>query len=136
MKFKKKITSGNITGSEGKKGEPDKVVISPEFYKNDGPTYLCSFCNCTLSKLQDDGQNNTTFWCRHCSIEFDPESENLRRESKLVVPDRNIEPAITSIQTNMADEVEIRHTPPIRGGFKELQDRGLKITSYRTDEKE
>jgi hypothetical protein len=65
-------------------------------------------------RLTDAGQNNTSFWCRHCQVEWDPESENLRRESKLFVPDRNIEPAVTSIQTNMADEVEIRHTVPIR----------------------
>jgi hypothetical protein len=87
-------------------------------------------------RLTDAGQNNTSFWCRHCSIEWDPESENLRKESKLFVPDRNFEPAVTSIQTNMADEVEIRHTVPIRGGFAELQKKGLKITSYKTNEKE
>jgi hypothetical protein len=114
----------------------DKVVISSEYYKNDKPVYLCSWCNCTLSKLQDAGKNNTTYFCTRCAIEFDPESENLRRESKLFVPDRSIQPAITSIQTNMADEVEIRHTPPIRGGFAELQKKGIKITSYKTSEKE
>lgn len=51
----------------------------------------------TLVRLSDAGQNNTTFWCRRCSIEYDPESENLRRESKITVPDRNAEPAIISI---------------------------------------
>jgi hypothetical protein len=115
----------------------DKVVISSEYYKNDKPVYLCSWCNCTLSKLQDAGKNNTTYFCTRCAIEFDPESENLRRESKLFVPDRSIQPAITSIQTNMADEVEIRHTPPIRGGFAELQKKGtIRITDYHTTEKE
>jgi hypothetical protein len=69
-------------------------------------------------------------------VEFDPEAENLRKESKLIVPDRNEEPAITSIQTDPTKEVEIRHTPPIRGGFAELQKRGLKITDYHTTERE
>ena len=115
----------------------DKVVISSEFYKNDRPSYLCSWCNCTLSKLQDAGKNNTTYFCTRCAIEFDPESENLRKESKLVVPDRNIQPAATSIQTNMADEVEIRHTVPKRGGFAELEKKGtIRITNYKTTEKE
>jgi hypothetical protein len=114
----------------------DIITIGDEYSGEDRPVYLCSWCNCTLSKLQDAGKNNTTYFCTRCAIEFDPESENLRKESKLVVPDRSIQPAVTSLQYNMADEVEIRHTPPIRGGFKELQDRGLKITSYRTDEKE
>jgi hypothetical protein len=116
--------------------KPDKVVIS-EYYTNEiKPSYLCSFCNQTLIRLTDAGGNNNSFWCRHCSVEWDPESENLRRESKLVVPDRNIEPAVTSIQNNMADEVEIRHTPPLRGGFTELQKKGLKIKNYHTTEKE
>jgi len=114
----------------------DKVVISSEYYTNDRPSYICSFCNQTLSRLTNSGGQNTAYWCRHCSVEFNPEDENLRKESKITVPDRNIEPAVTSIQTNMADEVEIRHTPPLRGGFAELQKKGLKITSYKTNEKE
>jgi hypothetical protein len=118
------------------KPSDDKVVISSEHYQNDRPTYLCSFCNQTLIRLTDASQSNTAWFCRHCLVEFDSESENLRKESKLVVPDRNIEPAATSIQNNMADEVEIRHTLPIRGGFAELQKKGLKITDYHTTEKE
>jgi hypothetical protein len=35
----------------------------------------------------------------------------------------------------MADEIEIRHTPPIRGGFAELQKKGLKIKDYNTAKK-
>src|ERR687898_929337 len=117
MKFKKKTGNEFITS----KTKDDKVVISSEYYENERPSYICSFCNQSLIRLTDAGMNNTTFWCRSCSVEFDPESENLRKESKLIVPDRNIEPAVTSIQTNMADEVEIRHTVPKRGGFAELE---------------
>jgi hypothetical protein len=37
----------------------------------------------------------------------------------------------------MADEVEIRHTPPLRGGFAELQKKGtIRITDYHTTEKQ
>jgi hypothetical protein len=114
----------------------DIITIGDEYSGEDRPVYLCSWCNCTLSKLQDAGKNNTTYFCTRCAIEFDTESENLRKESRLIVPDRNIQPAITSIQNNMADEVEIRHTPEIRGGFAELQKKGIKITSYKTSEKE
>ena len=133
MKFKK---SGNHMTSRMAKPKDDKVVISSEFYENERPSYICSMCNQTLIRLTDAGQNNQTYWCRHCSIEFDPESENLRKESKLIVPDRNIEPAVTSIQTNMEDSVTIRHTPEIRGGFAELQKKGIKIKDYHTTEKE
>jgi hypothetical protein len=39
---------------------------------------------------------NTAFWCRNCSVEFDPESENVRRESKISVHDRNIQPEVAT----------------------------------------
>jgi hypothetical protein len=114
----------------------DIVTIGDEWTGEDRPSYLCSWCNCTLSKLQDAGKNNTTYFCTRCAIEFDPESENLRKESKLIVPNRN-EAAVTSIQTNMADEVEIKHTPPIRGGFAEMAKKGtIRIKNYHTTEKE
>jgi hypothetical protein len=64
------------------------------------------------------------------------ESENPRNESKTTVPERIIEPAATSIQSDMTDEVEIRHTLPIRGGLAELQKKGLKIKDYHATEKE
>jgi hypothetical protein len=114
----------------------DIVTIGDEWTGEERPSYICNFCNQTLIRLTDTGQNNTSFWCRSCSVEFDPESENLRKESKITVPDRNIQPAVTSIQTNMADEVEIRHTVPKRGGFAELEKKGLKIKNYHTTEKE
>ena len=106
----------------------DKVVISSEYYTNDRPSYICSFCNQTLIRLTDAGQNNTTFWCRNCSVEFDPESENLRKESKIMVPARNIEPAVAT--TPGVPDVSIRHEPPLRGGFAELQKKGSRFTSY------
>jgi hypothetical protein len=114
----------------------EKVIISSEYYENDRPSYICSFCNRTLSRLSDAGGNNSTYWCRFCSVEFDPESENLRKESKIIVPDRNIEPAVTSIQTDPSKEVEIRHTILLRSGFEALSKKGLRVTSYQRTEKE
>ena len=136
MKFKK-VSGTNSTKRVNKLLTPanDKAVISSEYYTNNiKPSYICSFCNQTLTRLTDTGQNNTTFWCRNCSVEFDPESDNIRRESKLVVPDRNVEPPITSI--GVTPDVSIKHTPPLRGGFAELQKKGLRFISYSTTEKE
>jgi ribosomal protein L37AE/L43A len=132
MKFKKK--GSLIKEALPPNGSKDKVVISSEYYQNERPSYICSFCNQTLIRLTDAGMNNTTWWCRHCGVEFDPESENLRKESRITVPDRNAEPAITSVSNT--PDVSIRHEPPIRGGFAELQKKGLKIKDYRTTEKE
>jgi DNA-directed RNA polymerase subunit RPC12/RpoP len=130
MKFKKKAGNHVITRTP----KDDKVVISSEYYENDRPSYICSFCNQTLIRLTDAGQNNTAFWCRHCSVEFNPEDENLRKESKITVPDRNIEPAAASI--GFDPDVSIHHTPEPRGAFKTLQQKGLRIKDYHTTEKE
>jgi hypothetical protein len=54
------------------------------------------------------GHHNTTYWCKSCGIEFDPETENLRKESKIEPQGSDIEPAATSIQYNPVDDVEIR----------------------------
>src|ERR671915_1023868 len=110
------------------KPSDDAVVISSEYYENDRPSYICSFCNQTLIRLTDTGQNNTSWWCRHCSVEFDPESENLRKESKITVPDRNIEPAIST--TPGIPDISIRHEPELRGGFAQLAKKGtIRFTS-------
>jgi hypothetical protein len=125
MKFNKNPSDKYLS-----KGQPskDKVVISSEYYENDRPRYICSFCNQTLIRLTDSSQQNSTFWCRHCSVEFNPESENLRKESKITIPDRNIEPAITSVSNT--PDVSIRHEPELRGAFKALKDKGLRFTHY------
>jgi predicted RNA-binding protein YlxR (DUF448 family) len=58
-------------------------------------------------------------------------AENLRKESKIMVPDRNIEPAVTSIQTDQSKSVQIRHEPELQGGFAALAKKGtIKFTSY------
>ena len=110
----------------------DKIVISSEYYKNDRPSFICNVCDCTLSKLTDSSGQNPSFYCTRCNIEFDPESENVRRESKLSVPDRNVEPALATTpgQEYLNKSVENRHEPELKGAFKALRDR---ITSYRED---
>jgi hypothetical protein len=125
MKFKKEPKGKHLP-----LGKPnDKVVISSDYYENDRPSYICSFCNQTLIRLTDAGQNNTTFWCRNCSVEFDPESENLRKESKIMVPDRNIEPAIAT--TPGIPDISIRHEPELKDGALALSKKGtIRFTHY------
>ena len=107
----------------------DKVIISSDYYKEERPSYICSICNRTLSRLSDAGGNNSTYWCRNCSVEFDPELENVRRESKISVPDRNIEPVVAT--TPGIIDVSIHHTPEPKGAFKALQQKGIKIKDYK-----
>jgi hypothetical protein len=81
-----------------------------------------------LIRLTDAGMNNTSFWCRNCSVAFNPEEENVRRETKLSVPDRNIEPAVAT--TPGIPDISLHKEPELSGGFAELakkryQDQGL-----------
>ena len=85
--------------------------------------------------LIHQSQFKSTF-CRRCQIPFEPSETQLRKKSKLGTQREEPEPEVTSIQTDPSKEVEIRHVPPTRGGFAELQKKGLKITDYRTTEKE
>ena len=48
----------------------------------------------------------------------------------------NSEPAATSIGYNMDGEVQLHKPVPLRGGFAELQKKGLRIKDYHTTEKE
>src|SRR5918995_7232911 len=121
--MKKKIP-GNIIPNH----KDDKVTISSEYFEDTRPSYICSICNQTLIRLTDASMQNTAFWCRSCSVEFNPEEENVRRESKLSVPDRNIEPAIST--TPGIPDISIHHEPEIKGGLLELKKKGLKITYY------
>jgi hypothetical protein len=52
----------------------------------------------------------------------------LRKESKIIVPDRNIEPAVAT--TPGIPDVSIRHEPELKGAFKALKDNGLRFTHY------
>ena len=111
------------------KPNDDKVIISSEYFEDTRPSYICSICNQTLIRLTDAGMNNVSFWCCHCSVKWNPEEENVRRESKLSVPDRNIEPAVST--TPGIPDISMRHEPEIKGGLKALQQKVLKITDYK-----
>src|SRR5215208_6937773 len=101
----------------------DIITIGDEYSGEDTPaSYICNYCNRTLSRLTDSGGQNTAYWCRNCSIEFNPDNDNVRRESKLDVPNRNIEPAITT--TPGIPDISIRHEPRLHGGFAALSRKG------------
>jgi hypothetical protein len=72
---------------------------------------------------------NTAFWCRNCSVEFNPEEENVRRESKLSVPDRNEETLVA--QTPGIRDISLHKEPELSGGFAQLAKKGtIRFTHY------
>ena len=114
----------------------DKTVIGDQWNGDDSPPDLiCSWCQCSLVRLSS-GNNTPSWFCRRCQIPFEPNEIEIRKKSKLGTQREEVEPAVASIQTDIIKEVEIRHTPEIRGGFAELQKKGLRIKDYRTTEKQ
>jgi hypothetical protein len=85
----------------------------------------------SLVKLSDGSGANESYWCRNCSIEFQPENESIRHKQKLDVPDRNIEPAIATTPAIDYTSVQIHKEPEIKGTFKVLQQKGIKIKNYK-----
>jgi hypothetical protein len=118
------------------KPNKDKTIIGDEWSGEDNPEYSCSWCNRTLSKLIDSSGENPSYYCTHCHIPFEPSETHIRKKSKLGTQRNEVDPAVTSIQTDPSKEVEIRHTVPLRGGFEALSKKGLRFTSYSTTEKE
>ena len=114
------------------KPNKDIITIGDEWTGEERPSYICSFCSRNLVKLTDRNNQNESYYCNSCGIDFQPDNENVRRETKLSVPDRNQETLVstTPSQDYLNKKVEINHTPEIKGGLKVLKDRGIRITSY------
>jgi len=113
----------------------DIVTIGDEWTGEDRPSYICSYCNRTLTKLTDRNNQNESYYCNSCGIDFQPDNENVRRETKLSVPDRSTETLVATTPgiDYLNKSVEINHTPEPKGAFKSLQQKGIKITNYKED---
>jgi hypothetical protein len=110
----------------------DIVTIGDEWTREERPSYICNFCSRNLVKLTDRSGKNESYYCNLCGIGFQPNNENVRRESKLSVPDRNQETLVSTTpgQDYLNASVQIHKEPEIKGGLKVLKDRGTRITSY------
>ena len=74
---------------------------------------------------------NESYYCNSCVIDYQPDNENVRRETKLSVPDRNTETLAAT--TPGIPDISIHHTPEPKGAFKALQQKGLKIKDYKEE---
>jgi predicted RNA-binding Zn-ribbon protein involved in translation (DUF1610 family) len=66
----------------------DVVTIGNEWTGEDRPTYYCDNCHCTLVRLSDSNNQNESYYCNRCSIDY-PDTTNIRQQLKVTVPDRN-----------------------------------------------
>jgi DNA-directed RNA polymerase subunit RPC12/RpoP len=107
------------------------ILIADEHTGPEKVEYVCSWCNRSLVRLSDRNSQSESWFCRNCSIEFNSDDEKVSHKQKLSIPDQEIEPAVTSIQTDQSKSVEIRHKPELCGGFAALAKKGtIRFTSY------
>jgi hypothetical protein len=110
----------------------DGILIGDEHTGSDRVELVCSWCNHSLVRLSDRNSQSESWFCRNCSIEFNSDDEQVSHKQKLSIPAQDIEPAVTSIQTDQSKSVEIRHEPQLKGGFVQLARKGtIRFTSYQ-----
>ena len=117
------------------KSKDDNIIISSEQYSGeDRPIYYCDNCHCTLVRLSDSNNQNESYYCNRCSIDY-LDTANIRQQLKVTVPDRNTETLVSTTpgQDYLNKRVEIRKEQEIKGGLKALQQKGIKITNYKED---
>jgi hypothetical protein len=109
------------------------VLIDRDAWSNpERPEYSCSYCSHLLVRLSDRNNQGESWFCRNCSISYDPDQTEIRKKSKLGTQRKEVEPAVTSIQTDQSKSVEIRHEPQLKGGFAALAKKGtIRFTSYQ-----
>jgi hypothetical protein len=98
-----------------------------EIENKKGKEFLCEYCRCTLTKLMDARGENVSYYCNRCSMTT-YDTDELRSQSYLEMSDGPTEdPSIS-----YAPEPQLkRKKKEIKGGLKALQDRGIRITSYK-----
>jgi hypothetical protein len=116
------------------KPNKDIITIGDEYSGEEQPSYICDNCHCSLVRLSDRNNQNESYYCNRCSIEY-PDATNIRHQLKISVPDRSTETLVSTTpgQDYLNKSVEINHTPEPKGTFKVLQQKGIKITNYKED---
>lgn len=108
----------------------DKILIDEQEFSDSGRIeYICSSCNCGPLVTITDKAGNSDLFCRRCGITYDTNDNTVRHKQRLSVP-LETEPAVSIVNVDLTKDVEINHTPEIKGGLKSLQQKGLKITHY------
>ena len=111
-------------------GENRNILIDEqEFSDSERIEYICNTCHTNTLVTITDQAGNSDLFCKRCGVTYNKEDDTVRQKSRLSVP-LETEPAISTTPTIGADSVAIRHEPELKGSFKALRDRGLKITHY------
>ena len=114
----------------GKSSKFEGVVIGDDRREQEKTEFICSWCNRSLVRLSDNNNQSESWFCRNCSIEFDPDDEKISHKQKLSIPYQDNEPVVASMGS--VPDVSIRHEPTLKGGFAQLAKKGtIRFTSYK-----
>ena len=92
-------------------------------------TRYCPYCHVSLSRLIDSSGFNPSYYCSRCVIEY-PDKTEVKTKSRLA----------TSEQSNNNDNPSVGYAPEVglsrkknepKGSFRRLQEKGIRITSYK-----
>jgi hypothetical protein len=109
------------------------ISIAEETIRYDNKReYFCKHCSRKLFRLTDSSGKNQAHYCNLCSIEFDLGTE-LRSKSKLTTPEGVNREAFVS--TKFPEYIVGKEPVEYKGAFKALQQKGIKITSYKESDK-
>lgn len=97
------------------------IAISEEYTRpdNDNAQYVCSYCQCNLTKINED-----EYYCNRCSLFQYPNIQSVRSKSRITTP------LVSYAEDPDANFFKDKNPEP-KGGLAELKRRGLKITSYK-----
>jgi hypothetical protein len=105
------------------------ITAGTEWTQDPRREYVCSYCNRTMTKLQDRNSANISYFCNMCNVQTNAEeTDNLRTRSRLQMPEGgNTTPYVS---TNFKEPTIGREPVTPKGSFAALQQRGIKIKNY------
>jgi hypothetical protein len=107
--------------------EDTPIPIGEQWTRDPNPSYICNYCQRTMSKLTDRSGLSPSWYCTHCSIEVDPSITEVRSKSPLTTRDEPPDNPVVSIPPEPSLRKKKKE---IKGGLVELQKRGIKVTSF------
>src|ERR687896_2225385 len=96
----------------------DGILIGVEHTGPEKVEYVCSWCNRSLVRLSDKNNQSESWFCRACSIEFDPNDEKISHKQRLSIPYQDNEPCVST--TPGIPDISLHKEPELRGGFAQL----------------
>jgi hypothetical protein len=105
------------------------IPIGDEWNRDPNPSYICNYCQRTMSKLTDRSGLSPSWYCTNCSIEVDPSITEVRSKSPLSTRDEPPEHPYVAFPP----EPELkRKKKEIKGGLKAMTEKGsIRVTSYK-----